>query len=53
MSRLQNKHWDFKADVTIGHGMYNKRNIFQGSKIIDVKPSKEEDGWQVDSDEIF
>ena len=51
MSRLQNKHWDFKADVTIGHGMYNKRNIFQGSKIIDVKPN--DDNWTVDSDEIF
>ena len=53
MSRLQNKHWDFKADVTIGHGMYNKRNIFQGSKVIDVKPSGEEDGWRVDSDDLF
>tara|TARA_B110001454_G_C12700040_1_gene426173 strand:- start:765 stop:1925 length:1161 start_codon:yes stop_codon:yes gene_type:complete len=51
MSRLQNKHWNFKADVTIGHGMYNKRNIFQGSKIIDVKPTDE--NWTVDSDELF
>jgi hypothetical protein len=53
MSRLQNKHWDFKADVTIGHGMYNKRNIFQGSKVIDVKPSDEVSGWTVDSDDLF
>lgn len=53
MSRLQNKHWDFKADVTIGHGMYSKRNIFRGSKIIDVKPSDEVSGWTVDSDDLF
>ena len=53
MSRLQNKHWDFKADVTIGHGMYNKRNIFQGGKVIDITPSSEENDWQVDSDELF
>ena len=53
MSRLQNKHWDFKADVTIGQGMYNKRNIFQGSKVIDVKPTAEEGEWAVDSDELF
>ena len=52
MSRLQNKHWDFKADVTIGQGLYNKRNIFQGSKIIDIKPS-DPDNWSVDSDELF
>jgi hypothetical protein len=53
MSRLQNKHWDFKADVTIGQGMYNKRNIFQGSKIIDVTPPAESDSWSIDSDELF
>jgi hypothetical protein len=52
MSRLQNKHWDFKADVTIGQGLYNRRNIFQGSKIIDIKPS-DPDNWSVDSDELF
>lgn len=53
MSRLQNKHWNFKADVTIGQGLYNKRNIFQSSKVIDVVPSDKNEEWTVDSDELF
>ena len=53
MSRLQNKHWNFKADVTIGQGLYNKRNIFQSSKVIDVVPSNKNEEWTVDSDELF
>ena len=53
MSRLQNKHWNFKADVTIGQGLYNKRNIFQSSKVLDVVPSNKNEEWTVDSDELF
>ena len=51
MSRLQNTDWNFNSEVTIGQGMFSKRNVWMSNKVIEVKPQPDDD--TVDSDELF
>ena len=51
MSRLHNTDWNFNSEVTIGQGMFSKRNVWMSNKVIEVKPQPDED--TVDSDELF
>ncbi|MBR20378.1 MAG: hypothetical protein CMA64_09600 [Euryarchaeota archaeon] len=52
MSRLQNTDWNFVADVTIGQGMFSKRNVWMSNKVIETRPQSDEEKI-IDSDELF
>ena len=52
MSRLHNKEWDFDSEITIGYGMFSKRNVFQSNKVIEVAPKVPSEN-EIDSDELF
>ena len=51
MSRLHNTGWDFNSEVTIGQGMFSKRNVFMSNKIIEIKPKV--DDPDISTDELF
>jgi hypothetical protein len=57
MSRLHNTEWDFESEITIGQGMFSKRNIFKGAKVIEIRPKEsglgETELFKIDGDEIF
>ena len=48
---IHNTDWNFNSEVTIGQGMFSKRNVWMSNKVIEVKPQPDED--TVDSDELF